>query len=414
MSREVLMITTVEIQNYRSCLETVFDLHPRLSVLIGPNSSGKTNILHALLLLRKLTEESQGYPRVDEELTRQCTLKVGFKVGAKRLRLSSSINLFTDETNNDIVFASPQQWYGQRLTGSRKMINVPLLLARALAEKDEWAHISPAMWRRMYYPGFEKALKLPDAVRIVIIEIAQELSEMRYYSASQFTNPGNCPVSVEVDKEGKGKFGMRLSGHAKFLSDLYKCSETEADTSYARFLEIVGPQGISLIDDIDFKVIPTSSIEYSVRSGGDVVERRRERVLVVPRFRKGRNDLSPNQLSEGTFKTITLLFYLITERSRILLLEEPEVCVHHGLLSSIIALIKEYSRDKQIVITTHSDFVLDHVQPEHVYSVTNNPGEGTRVAHITKSMSPPELSALREYLATEGNLGEYWRHGGLG
>ena len=35
------------------------------------------------------------------------------------------------------------------------------------------------------------------------------------------------------------------------------------------------------------------------------------------------------------------------------------------------------------------------------------------VRHITDAMSPEELGALKEYLDTEGNLGEYWKHGGL-
>ena len=138
-----------------------------------------------------------------------------------------------------------------------------------------------------------------------------------------------------------------------------------------------------------------------------------EKILVIPQFNIGKNELSPNQLSEGTFKTITLLFYLITEASKVLLVEEPEVCVHHGLLSSIIELIKTYSRDKQIVLSTHSDFVLDEVNPENVYKVTNLPLKGTKVSHVPKSMSRLELAALREYLEVEGNLGEYWRHGGL-
>jgi predicted ATPase len=135
--------------------------------------------------------------------------------------------------------------------------------------------------------------------------------------------------------------------------------------------------------------------------------------LVIPQFTIGKHELSPNQLSEGTFKTITLLFYLVTEASSILLVEEPEVCVHHGLLSSIIELIKTYSLGKQIVVSTHSDFVLDEVSPENVYKVSSTPEQGTKVSHIPKSMSQRELTALRKYLNTEGNLGEYWKHGAL-
>ena len=136
-------------------------------------------------------------------------------------------------------------------------------------------------------------------------------------------------------------------------------------------------------------------------------------MLIVPQFTIGKHELSPNQLSEGTFKTITWLFYLVTEASSILLLEEPEVCVHHGLLSSIIELIKIYSRDKQIVVSTHSDFVLDHVAPENVYRVSITNQNGTKVDNIPKSMSRREFAALKEYMDKEGNLGEYWKHGAL-
>lgn len=409
------MIRKIEIQNYRSCLDTSFELHPNLSVLIGPNSSGKTNILNAMLLLRQLAEEYQ-YHRFVEESTRQCKLKVWFNIDGKGATLTAVANIYTDESNSDVVSSSHERWYARDLTGNRKMINLPLRLARELRWGEDEKRIYRLRRRFMRPHTFaevERGLELPPSVKTPLAQIAEDLAEMRYYSASQFTNPANCPVSFAIEKEGGISRGIGLSGHAKFLFDLYNISKTRPKTSYEQFFEIVGPKGIGLVDDIDFKTIRTSSIEYTVRSGGGVKQRKREKNLVIPQFRIGKNALSPNQLSEGTFKTITLLFYLITEKSKVLLLEEPEVCVHHGLLSSIIELIKTYSRDKQIVFSTHSDFVLDEVKPENVYKVTNVPQEGTKVSHITKTMPRTELQALREYLDTEGNLGEYWRHGGL-
>lgn len=105
---------------------------------------------------------------------------------------------------------------------------------------------------------------------------------------------------------------------------------------------------------------------------------------------------------------------MITEDSPALLIEEPEVCIHHGLLSGVLELIKSHSQRRQVIISTHSDYVLDHVSPENVYAVTYDKKTGTSARHITKEMSPNELSALKDYLASQGNLGEYWREGGLG
>ena len=110
---------------------------------------------------------------------------------------------------------------------------------------------------------------------------------------------------------------------------------------------------------------------------------------------------------------MAILFYIITDKSQLLLLEEPEVCIHHGLLASIVEIIKESSLKKQIILSTHSDFVLDALDPTNIFIVRNDPQKGTVVRHVPSSMSTREYKALKNYLDSSGNLGEYWRHGEL-
>ena len=411
------MIKKFEIKDYRSCLNTKMTLHPHLSVLIGPNGSGKTNILNAILLLQKLVEEEDYYySRQDERVTGQCKLKVWFEIDEKTAIFTTTVNIYTDEENSDVIVSSNQQWYLKDFTGSAKRIKIPLWLLRNIVSM----HDNKIDVKSQSYPLYFYSRKIKSEYKSLsgnviepLVKIAKELLKIRYYSASQFTNPSKCPVSFEIEKEGKRRRGLRLQGHSKFLFDLYKKYKSYNKSSYMQFIDIIGASGIHLVDDMKFQEIQTSSIDYSVRSGGQVHKRKREKVLIIPQFFIGKNELSPNQLSEGTFKTITLLFYLITEQSKVLLIEEPEVCVHHGLLSSIIELIKTYSLEKQILVSTHSDFVLDEVKPENVFQVAISETEGTKINHIPKSMSRREMAALHEYLETEGNLGEYWRHGGL-
>lgn len=405
------MIKRIEIHNYRSCLDTSFDVHPELSVLIGPNSSGKTNILSALLILKKLTLERQQFRLVEPEPTSQCKLKVWFDIEDKEAVLTIAANIFTDESNSDKIVSSVQEWYLRDFTGNRKRIKTPLWLIREFVRAEQGIGVYKHLSQRYDYMK-EKVFSVPTSALRPLSQISEDLSEIRYHSATQLTDPSKCPVSFEVEKDGRSTRTFGESEHARFLINLYDIQHS-IKTRYNEFFDIVGPNGIGLVDSIDFKEIQTSSIEYSVRSGGRVIRRQRRKNLVIPQFRIGKNALSPNQLSEGTFRTITLIFYLVTGTSRMLFIEEPEVCVHHGLLSSILELIKSYSRHKQIIISTHSDFVVDEVQPENVYKVSNVPEQGTKVSHITKSMSPSELKALHNYLETEGNLGEYWRHGGL-
>jgi predicted ATPase len=71
------------------------------------------------------------------------------------------------------------------------------------------------------------------------------------------------------------------------------------------------------------------------------------------------------------------------------------------------------SSEKQIIFSTHSDFVLDRIKPEQVFSVTRTVRRGTTVRSLAVGYSKRRTDALREFLRTSGNLGEYWRQGGL-
>jgi predicted ATPase len=412
------MLERLDIRNYRSCLHTSVALQPDLSVLIGPNGSGKTNVLHAILLLKKLSDERIDFmareSQSDSESIYESLFDTTFRVDGKRARLETKLLLDTDDNNADVILRASQTWHAKEFTGSSKHINVPLGLAYAFTNKESPYHmyLQSAAGLRIKLSSVPH-MEVPESFIRPLGVIADYVSNMKYYSASQFTNPSHCPVSFEIEKEGQVGRGRRIGGHAKFLADLYGEYKANSKSSYRQYFDVIGPNGIGLIHNIDFKEFPTSSVDYTVHSGGRIRQRKREKILIIPKFTIGRNELSPNQLSEGTFKAITLLFYVMTEKSSALLIEEPEVCVHHGLLSSIVELIKTYSKQKQIILSTHSDFVLDKLDVRHVYKVSRSDEAGTIVNHIADVMSPDELGALKSYLETEGNLGEYWKHGGL-
>ena len=415
------MLRKLQLRNYRSCVDTTFELQPDLSVLIGPNGSGKTNILSGLVLLRRLLEQDQRHHLEHETPTGECVLKAWFEVEGKTAILTANIALYTDERNNDILVSSEQSWYAKDFVGNRALLKVPLNVALRISglrpteyrfyDDDILVFVDKTLGRIMRAPGFPRGEKTKPAVT-AIGKIANWVNGITYYSASQFINLAACPVSIEVDSTGHRmpRARQRENTATRFLFDLYSAYKVGAD-SYKGFDGIIGPPGIHLIDKLSFNELPTSSVDYTVRVGGQARERRLEKLLVVPQFQIGKDTLSPNQLSLGTFKTIALLFYLLTENRTLLLLEEPEVCVHHGLLASILELVKTESSHQQIVISTHSDLVVDHVEPRSMYVVMRSEVGDTSVSSLTKSMSAKDLAALRDYLKSEGTLGEYWKHG---
>jgi AAA15 family ATPase/GTPase len=184
------VIRTLDIYNYRSCLETSFELQPDLSILIGPNGSGKTNILHAILLLRELTAEPAGRPH-DEPAVDKSRLKVKFQVEEKTATLTSDVELFTDETNSDRIVNSEETWYARDFTKKRTRPKVPLWLGRYL-EKSSAYSARTAFRARHYLYEFKKP-SIPESFLPCLISVSSYLSDIKYYSASQFTNP-TCAI----------------------------------------------------------------------------------------------------------------------------------------------------------------------------------------------------------------------------
>lgn len=416
------MLKKITIENYRSCLRTSFECNPHLSVLIGPNSSGKTNILQAIMLLNKMAQDEEQDRIEKERITTSSKIQAVFSLPKVRVRLTGTVSVLTDESNRDRIIASRQKWALVGKNAQHTSFELPLLAGSMFSrEPDNWGYLlsrKQYRFKRGYFYHMGKRMftlkeQPPQWADDAIPKIWQFCSGLRYYGASQFTNPSDCPVSFEIEKEGQRRGLYRLGRHARMLYDMYEASKHTSHETWNKYMSAIGPAGLGLIDDISFKEITTSSTDFSVRVGGRLERRKRDKLLIIPQFRIGKRRLSPNQLSEGTFKTVVLLFYIMTADSTALLIEEPEVCIHHGLLSSILELIKKYSKDKQIIVSTHSDYVLDHVKPENVFRVSYNRLTGSVVHHIRKTMTAREYAALRDYLDQQGNLGEYWREGGL-
>ena len=409
-----ISISKIEIKNYRSCLKTIFEPDKNLSALIGVNASGKSNILNSILLLKKLGRYRRHF---DEEryIINRSNLNVLFSIGKKSIRYKAIINYNTDERNRDEVLSTQEKWNFKELTGKNKWYEIPLSFWRRdmniqFLSKERF--LLTDNYGKFFRISLEEA-SLLNRYKNVFKDITDFINSLTYYSASQFTDPSKCPASLEINDEGGlSRLTQRRQEHTQFIYDLYQ-SYKKGSKNYDEFLSLVGKNGINLIDSIKFNEVSVPSRVVEVKTGGRIIKKVRKTLVVIPSFVIRKIKLSPNQLSEGTFKTLAIIFYLITDKSKLLLLEEPEVCIHHGLLASIIELIKTFSTRKQIIVSTHSDYILDMLEPSNVFLVQNLSEKGTIVKSIPKTLSSSNYKALKHYLNKSGNLGEYWRHGGF-
>jgi len=393
-----MRILHVEIINYRSCIMTRFELPSNLMTLIGANGVGKSNILYGLQLFTQTDRNRRFFSdsSKDELLNTQINLVADFD--GKITYIRGKFYYETDEKNVDEVFHTEIKY---RIDGENSR---------------KWNVVDTEIYEFIEFIKRRRINGLPRQFQSeksqFSIKLVESLANLSYYSATQFSDPSKCPISIELDDFRINYKNNKNRTHQQFIYDLYRAYKSE-EPSFSLFINTVGEYGLKLIENIEFKEHMIASSSYKVRTGGQIQQIENSKRIIVPSIKIDGLTLSPNQLSEGTFKTLALVFYILNDKNDLLLIEEPEVCVHHGLLNSILQLILQQSRFKQIIISTHSDYVLDMLDPENILLVQKNYDSGTKVNSISNILSANEYRVLKEYLENEGNLGEYWKEGGL-
>ncbi len=416
-------LETIEITGYRSCENTKLSPNKDLSILIGINGAGKTNILQGIRLLAMRTPRRSRNLADEFSHSPEAQIIAWFSVNQQKIGLKIKFLLQENPIRGGDQVYTQETWNFQSLTNSKAWIELPPM--EILSESGNFKNLIGVKHIDLFESRFLNNRKFKEWFEISetisknpdIVEAIESVNAFRtsisYYSASQFTDPTKCPSRFEVDEEGRlsENFSTSTNTHQRFLHSLYRLKK-ESPEIYDGYCEFISRRQLGLVSRITWKEIILSSNTAEVKSGGSIKKIKKTKTLVIPKVQVGASHITFNQLSEGTFKTLALIFYTFTDSSRLLMVEEPEVCIHHGLLSKVIATLKSQSAHKQTLVSTHSDQLLDQVEPENIFVVEMG-NTGSQVSNLEKWLSSNEKRALRDYLAESGTLGEYWKSGGL-
>lgn len=404
-------ITNLKIRNYRSCRNTTVNLNEKLSVLIGKNGAGKTNILNSLLLLKQVTK-GRGFRsrKIPKNYLSNAEVSFSFHRSKKVVDVKFFLVFDVTEKNSDRLVSAEVSIKNSSDKKWGKKIDIENINSFGFIHYENIKIYKHGTKSRKSYEQFR--LPFDEDEYETIRSVLDFLNKIKYFSATQFSEPNKCPVTIEVNERGLNEAYGYGGIHQQFLFDLYQ-NYTLNNNFYKNYIELVAKSGLGLIDGIDFKeqIIENNSLE--VRAGGDIRNIKNDKKIIVPLVSIDGLNLYFNQLSEGTFKTLALVFYVLKSEDEILLIEEPEVCIHHGLLTAIIELIQTKAEETQIVVSTHSDYLLDKLKPEDVILVEKKTDSGTSAKILTKLLSVNDYKALKNYLQEIGNLGDYWKEAGF-
>lgn len=125
-------------------------------------------------------------------------------------------------------------------------------------------------------------------------------------------------------------------------------------------------------------------------------------------FHEGRYTIPASRLSDGTLRYLCLLAILCHPNpGPLICIEEPELGLHPDVLPTLADLLKDAAERTQLIVTTHSDILVDALsdQPEAVIVAERGP-QGTTLKRLDAEKLKPWLEKYR--------LGELWTSGDIG
>jgi len=119
-------------------------------------------------------------------------------------------------------------------------------------------------------------------------------------------------------------------------------------------------------------------------------------------------DLPASSLSDGTITIFALIIALYFEEKPFIIIEEPVGHIHPFLVARVIAMMKEVSEKKQIIVTTHSSEVVKHTGISDILLISRD-SEGFSI--ISR---PADKEEVRTFLENEIGIEELYIQNLLG
>ena len=360
-----------------------------LNIIIGPNGSGKSNLLEAIELLRSAPEQFLKSIR-DGGGIRDWLWK-----GGKGIPIATL----------DVVIANPKWTQNMRYVLSFTEVSQRFEIVDEKIENE-----SPDKRQNRKEPYFyyhfnagRPILKVKGIKR----SLQKEDVELEKSILSQRRDPDQYPEIT-------------------YLAQSFNKIRLYREWSFGRYTPARMPQKADL---------PNEVLEPDASNLGLVLNRLRRDPVVKDRllqalrvlyegiddfdvqieggtvqvfFQEGRFTVPATRLSDGTLRYLCLLAILChPSPPPLICIEEPELGLHPDVLPTLAGLMKEASERCQLIVTTHSDVLVDAMtdQPESVL-VAEKTDLGTTLTRLDAEKLRPWLEKYR--------LGQLWTRGEIG
>ena len=352
MSKAKVLLERVCIKNYLSLRDVELPFKP-LTVLVGPNASGKSNILSALgsLMERMTSEDPPSVEFVQDSLWAGGGSHITFQLQAQAretrcvydLALKAHAeNPLVDEKLlvNDVKTIAIEQGEGAVWDEDGKNRTRYKSNQLALRSAGDYGDKPATGALTEFIKGWKFYDIQPDFIRDRLTRFSPAIKGLR--------------ESPKLDR-----YGFRLSALLTYWHEYT-------------------PEGFLNVSE---SLADTTNLKIDQRTIGEY-----DQLCLLEGYKE---PIPLNRASDGTLRLVAYYTLLNEpELPPLIAIEEPERNLHPGALTDIANVLGKLSERTQVIITTHSSQLLDAFNPENlsgslgVLLLRNRHGSGTEVINI--------------------------------
>jgi predicted ATPase len=408
-----MRLKRLEIRNYKSLRDVVIEPTP-LTVLVGPNASGKSNFADALDFLSEVyrsnlegaVAKKGGYENICYRHASRSVEPIRFRIvfemqwepaylepASETLIFDHAFELSAESGSlAGLFFVSFEEvsiFRGSKNFKPALALHVFRKLGTIEVEGTSFGMFKPSRIKPRKRGSIETIIRRLSNSELSIPTLAlfsdwlqvapKALRSLRLFQLS----PRACRESgVPTPNPELNRFGANLPVLLEYL-------RTNHHYEYLQLLELVRRVMPSL-EAIETDFTHTKALGLFLRETG----------FTQP--------WTSEDISDGTIQAIALLAVTFDPRIKVLVIEEPENSVHPWAIRTFVEAFRLASEQKQIILTTHSPILIDQIRPEELW-VVRRPGAETLIDPVL-SLDPSLKDAWGQGKFT---LSEYLDSGAL-
>ncbi|MFN0051698.1 MAG: AAA family ATPase [Planctomycetales bacterium] len=377
------MLSSFHVKGFLSCVDVRIDRLDPVTVLLGRNAAGKSNLLQAVKLMGTIAT-SQRFVAAPFEFSNSASAQRSFTADFDIDGSNYSYSAVVDTNGYTSEELARQTENVSKLVFSRNHDTVTLDGGRQIGIGETIAAL----------PAIRSLLPKEDSIHADLNRAHVFFSGIRYhdFDLDRDLDPIVRDEAFKAWVEEYEKTG--IAGESTTMQIVYLHQKRPDDFEELR--EHLGAAGLGLIDRIRVEQV------YFNRKATEEASGKQSFFYVLFSPANTEAQVPGFGLSFGTRRVLRILVAMILDRGSVCLFEHPEDGIHRGLVKKFFALLSANAEPSQLIVSTHSVAVLDQLNPSQIRLVSMKGGKTT-----VRALSAKELSKAEAYIMDDGPLSDF-------